>query len=405
MGDKYSQYCISGQRRIPGRQNWGKMNKGDNLEPVPRKGTDNFIIIDDDDSSIEIIESPGGFSEPSIAYGSPETHTGGTSLIIYDPGTRSSVEDLDPCPLLCEFISLDFDVIEFNNFISDTARVEEEGIDVTPEAIFQAYAQSPILRHHEMFRVTEGGRKLPAVDDMKSIALSVYLEHLDSERFSPEVLSVTFSSPPRKHTFIERSNLHGVYPKVSDDDLPSTPDSITLPESPTGELKKGRMREVLQTLVVKEFIKKYSKVEFNVPFLEKYFKQFKVGNCLNEKLLNDMKEYHNFVACTLGFITLKNPKKFVTVASATHLCSAVVMIFLVKDDLSHMSAPMLEKYYHGVGPKTAFVMDKFLKGNGPLMMQVPLGHYRVHMVKKGNKYDGLTPKTPMIFGLTFHEFE
>ena len=81
------------------------------------------------------------------------------------------------------------------------------------------------------------------------------------------------------------------------------------------------------------------------------------------------------------------------------------MIFLVKDDLSHMSVTMLEKYYHGVGPKTAFVMDKFLKGNGPLIMQVPLGHYRVRMVKGGNKYDGLTPKTPMIFGLTFDEFE
>ena len=376
---------------------------GNNCPPFSDNGNGDLIVIDDEDSSVEIIESPDHFSEPSVAYGSPGNCSGGgTGLMIYDPATKASVEDRDPCPLLCEFISLDFDVIKFNTFISENVHVE--GIDLTPEALFQAYAQSPVLSQHKMFHVTEG-KKLPGLDDMQSLTLVIYLEHLDSKRLSPEVLPVAFSSPPRKYTFIEKTDLCGAYPKVSDDDLPSTPDCVVLPKSPTGELKKGRMKEILQTKVVKEFIKKYSKVEFNVPFLEKYFKQSKVGNDLNENLLNEMKQYHNFVACTLAFIKLENPKKFIEIASCTHLCSAVVMIFLVKDDLSGMSATNLGKYFHGVGPKTAFVMEKFLKGNSPSIMQVPLQHYRVVVVRGGKTYDGQTSKTPMIFALTFDEFE
>ena len=81
------------------------------------------------------------------------------------------------------------------------------------------------------------------------------------------------------------------------------------------------------------------------------------------------------------------------------------MIFLAKDDLSGMSLTNLGKYFHGVGPKTAFVMDTFLKGNSPSIMQVPLQHYHVVVVRGGKTYDGLTSKTPMIFPLTFDKFE
>ena len=45
---------------------------GNNCPPFSGNGNGDLIVIDDEDSSIEIIESPDHFSEPSVAYGSPE---------------------------------------------------------------------------------------------------------------------------------------------------------------------------------------------------------------------------------------------------------------------------------------------------------------------------------------------